>query len=300
MSKMTLKGRIIKGIGGFYYVDAAGVLYETRARGLFRKNKVTPLVGDMAEIEVISSDDRTAYLIDIEDRKNSLMRPAVANVDQVLVIFACANPPANTGLLDRFLINMEKQEMEVTIVLSKTDLMSDAPELLQNLKDIYESAGYRVIGLSNKTGEGLDEIRSVMNGKYTVLSGPSGVGKSSLLNSLVPGYDAETGDISKKLGKGKNTTRHTEIIEAPFGEDTYIIDTPGYSQVELLVDDEQDIRLFMREFEDKNTLCRFAGCVHIAEPDCEIKKSVEAKEISEARYLSYVNIYNETKSRRKW
>ena len=297
---MTLKGRIIKGIGGFYYVDAAGVLYETRARGLFRKNGITPLVGDIAKLEVISEEERTAYLIDIEERKNSLIRPAVANVDQVLVIFACANPPANTGLLDRFLINMEKQEIDVTIIFSKVDLMADAGDVLENLKSIYETAGYRVIKLSNRTGEGLDEIREIMNNRYTVLSGPSGVGKSSLINGLVPGYDAETGDISKKLGKGKNTTRHTEIIKVPFGEETYIIDTPGYSSIELLVEEENDIRYYMREFEDLNGQCKFSGCVHIAEPDCAVKEKLESDQISEQRYLSYVDIYNETKSRRKW
>ena len=300
MNKMTLKGRIIKGIGGFYYVDAAGVLYETRARGLFRKQGITPLVGDIAEIDIISEEERSAYLVSVDERKSSLIRPAVANVDQVMVIFACANPPANTGLLDRFLINMEKQEIETCIVLSKTDLMQEIPDELDALYDTYAGAGYRVIRLSNKTGVGLDEIKEIIKGKYTVLSGPSGVGKSSLLNNLVPDHNAETGDISKKLGKGKNTTRHTEIICVPSEEDTFIIDTPGYSSIDLLVEDENDIRYYIREFEGLNEQCRFTGCVHMAEPGCVVKEKMEEGGISEKRYLSYVDIFNETKNRRKW
>ncbi|MCR4846763.1 MAG: ribosome small subunit-dependent GTPase A [Eubacterium sp.] len=297
---MTLKGRIIKGIGGFYYVDAAGVLYETRARGLFRKTGITPLVGDIAEIDVISEEEHTAYLTEIDERTSCLTRPAVANVDQVLVIFACTNPPANTGLLDRFLLNMEKQEIETCIVFSKIDLLEDAPDELDKLCGIYEKTGYKVIRLSNKSEEGLDAIKDFIRGKKTVLSGPSGVGKSSLINNLVPGFDAETGDISKKLGKGKNTTRHTEFISVPGEADTFIIDTPGYSSIELLIDDENDVKYYVREFGGFNEQCRFAGCVHVAEPGCMIKDRVENGEISEQRYQSYVDIYNEIKNRRKW
>ena len=297
---MILTGRIIKGIGGFYYVDAAGCLYETRARGLFRKQQITPLVGDIADIDVISEEEKTAYLVDIHERKSSLVRPAVANVDQVLVIFAVAHPKLNTGLLDRFLINMEYQEVETVLAFSKSDLVTD--EELEETCAIYENAGYRVIRLSNKTDRGLDEVRELLNGKLTVLSGPSGVGKSSLINNIVPEYNGETGDISKKLGKGKNTTRHAEIIPVRDAAkpETYIIDTPGYSSVELLLDDENEIRYYVREFEGLNEQCRFTGCVHLAEPGCAVKEKVENGEISPLRYKSYTEIFESIKSRRKW
>ena len=297
---MILRGRIIKGIGAFYYVDAAGVVYETRARGVFRKQGITPLVGDYAEIDVISEQEHTAFLVDIVDRKNELIRPAVANVDQALVIFAVAHPVPNTGLLDRYLINMEKQEMDTCIVLSKVDLLKDNPDELDRLRIIYSDAGYKVIELSNVDGKGHDEIRELLKGKITVLSGPSGVGKSSLINSLVPDYNGETGDISKKLGKGKNTTRHTEIIPVPGFEETFIIDTPGYSSIELMVSDENDIRYYIREFEELNESCKYTGCVHIAEPSCAVKEKLEEGTISQERYDSYVDIYNDVKSRRKW
>lgn len=301
---MDLTGRIIKGIGGFYYVDAAGALYETRARGLFRKQGVTPLVGDTVKIEVIDDEEKTAFLTDIQERSSELIRPAVANVDQALVIFACAHPVPSTGLLDRFLINMERQEMETIVVLSKVDLLEDEdgnplPELTA-LCDIYRSAGYQVIELSNKTGQGLEDISSAIEGKCTVLSGPSGVGKSSLINSLVPGFNAQTGDISKKLRKGKNTTRHTEIISVPGVLDTYVIDTPGYSSIELMVEDESDVKLYMREFEGLNETCRFTGCSHMAEPGCSVKEKVDEGKISRGRYESYIDMFSEVKSRRKW
>ena len=218
----------------------------------------------------------------------------------MLVIFACTNPPANTGLLDRFLLNMEKQEIETCIVFSKIDLLEDEPDELDKLCGIYEKTGYKVIRLSNKSEEGLDAIKDFIRGKKTDLSGPSGVGKSSLINNLVPGFDAETGDICKKLGKGKNTTRHTEFISVPGEADTFIIDTPGYSSIELLIDDENDVKYYVREFGGFNEQCRFAGCVHVAEPGCMIKDRVENGEISEQRYQSYVDIYNEIKNRRKW
>lgn len=301
---MDLTGRIIKGIGGFYYVDAAGVLYETRARGLFRKQGITPLVGDSVTIEVIDETEKTAFLTDIQDRRSELIRPAVANVDQALVIFACAHPVPSTGLLDRFLINMERQEMETVIVLSKVDLLEDEdgrklPEL-ESLSNMYRSAGYRVIELSNISGEGLKTIQDIIYGKTTVLSGPSGVGKSSLINSLVPGFGAETGDISKKLRKGKNTTRHTEIIPVPKMDNTFVIDTPGYSSIELMVDDENDLKFYMREYEGLNETCKYTGCSHIAEPGCSVKEKVEEGVIPQGRYESYIDMFSEVKSRRKW
>ena len=237
------------------------------------------------------------FYMSAEDRKCELVRPAVSNVDQVMLIFACTHPEPNTGLIDRFLINMERQEMDVILVISKVDLQDSRAD---QLRRIYTGAGYQVIMLSNQTGEGLEDIRECLRDRTTVLSGPSGVGKSSLINSLIPEYAAETGDISRKLGKGRNTTRHTEIVEIEGMAGSFIIDTPGYSSVELLVEDERDIRLYMREFRDINETCRFAGCVHMAEPGCSVKARVDSGLISGERYIGYTNIYNDIKSRRKW
>lgn len=294
---MVIKGKIIKGIGGFYYVDAAGVLYECRARGLFRKKSITPLVGDIADVEIISEEEKTGYVINIHERTLSLIRPAVANVDQVLVVFACVKPDFNEGLLDRFLINMEKQDVETVICISKVDIGDD--DKVRRICHIYEEAGYRVITFSNKTGEGIDEIRKLIKGRTTVMSGPSGVGKSSLINNLVPGYEAETGEISDRIGRGRNTTRHTEIIPLGDGE-TYIVDTPGYSSIELMVQEENDIRYYFKEFNKFNDTCRFTGCVHMAEPDCSVKSAVDMGVISPERYESYREIFDKVKSRRKW
>ena len=289
-----LKGKILRGVGGFYYVEAAGTIYECRARGLFRKQGVTPLVGDYVTIEKDSTEG--AFLTSIDKRKSELVRPAVANADRAAIVFSAAHPAPRTGLVDRYLINLCKQEMDVHIIISKIDLAEK--DEVERLKKIYELAGYDVTLVSNKTGEGIDEVRAFLEGKTTVLSGPSGVGKSSLVNSLIPGLERETGEISKKLHKGKNTTRHTEIIK--MDESSEIIDTPGFSSVELLVKDEEELKLYMKEFAELNDGCRFTGCAHINEPDCLVKEAVEEGRIARERYESYCRIYEEVKAERKW
>ena len=295
MSDNKLTGKIIKGIGGFYYVDAASALYECRARGVFRKQGITPLVGDIVDIEP-TAEEGVAFLTDIHERKSQMIRPAVANVDQVVLIFSCASPNPNPGLIDRFLINMQLQDMETVIVISKSDLVT--VQELVSLSDIYSRAGYEVITISNKTGAGIDAVRKLLSDKMTVLSGPSGVGKSSLINSLIPDSEIETGDISRKIGRGKNTTRHSEVFN--IDETSYIIDTPGYSSIEVMCRDEGEVAPLMREFAPHLGSCRFTGCAHISEPDCAIKEAVEKGEISRVRYDSYVEIYESIKKRRKW
>ncbi len=313
----TIKGRIIKGIGGFYYVDAAGVVFETRARGVFRVQGRKPLVGDIAQIELISEEEKTAVLIDIEERKNSLIRPEVANVDQALVIFACTHPEPNLFQLDKFLVNMEKQGVKSTIVFSKVDLDSSKNKNadLESLINIYENAGVDIIKYSALTSEGLEEIKELIYGKTTVLSGPSGVGKSTLINTLAPHYEGETGDISKKLGKGKNTTRQSEIIKVD-DEGTYLIDTPGYSSVRLIVTDETELKYYIPEFQapgftqESKEKCRFADCMHINEIDCAVKKRVEENKtgheplaeqaIALERYNNYIRMIEEVKEGRNW
>ena len=294
MKSTELKGKIIRGVGGFYYVEAQGTVYECRARGLFRKQGVTPLVGDLVTIEKDASG--SAFLTSIDTRKSELIRPAVANADRAAIVFSAAHPAPRTGLVDRYLINLMRQEMEVQIVISKIDL-APANEVA-HLKEIYELAGYHVTPVSNKTGEGIEEVKEMLQGRTTVLSGPSGVGKSSLINSVIPGLSLETGEISHKLHKGKNTTRHTEIIK--INDDSFIIDTPGFSSVDLLVKDESELKLYMKEFVELNEGCRFTGCAHINEPDCVVKEAVSAGRIARERYDSYCRIYEEVKAERKW
>ena len=307
----NLNGRIIKGIGGFYYVDAAGVVYETRARGVFRAQGRKPLVGDIVRIEQINEEDKTAVLAEINDRKNALIRPEVANVDQALVIFACTHPEPNLFQLDKFLVNMEKQGVKCTVVFSKVDLDSSKNKNadLETLCNIYANAGVDIIRYSVKTGEGLEEIKELIKGKTTVLSGPSGVGKSTLINTLAPHYEGETGDISKKLGKGKNTTRQAEIIKVD-NEETYLIDTPGYSSVKLVVEDEGELKTCIPEFQETVGQCRFNDCMHINEIDCAVKKRVMAEKtghealpegsIALERYNNYIKMIDEVKEGRSW
>ena len=283
-----MQGRIIKGIGGFYYISTEGGIYESKARGIFRKEGITPLVGDLCEIDIVDEEEKTGNIINILPRKSALIRPAAANADQAVMIFAIKKPEISTGLLDRFLMNMEKQDMETVIVFSKTDL--EEPD---ELMDIYGRAGYRVISVSNKTGEGISELKTLLKGKISVLSGPSGVGKSSLINSLLEQDYAETGELSGKIGRGKNTTRHTELIK--LDEDSFIMDTPGYSSIEIMYDDVSQLHFGFREMKPYIGKCRFAGCSHISEPDCAVKKAVEEGKISSLRYDSYVQIYNSVK-----
>ncbi len=287
---MIIKGQIIKGIGGFYYVDAADTLYECKARGLFRNLGITPLVGDECDIEIIDKDAAEAHIVKIHERRTELIRPAVANADQAVVIFAVKNPDFNRGLLDRYLINLEQQGMDVVILFNKADLDEGYAE---EVSSIYSSVGYDTFVISNKTGMGLDAVRGRLKGKVSVLSGPSGAGKSSLINNIIPDAEAEVGDISKKIGRGKNTTRHSEILR--IDESSAIIDTPGYSSIELLCDNSEDLRYYIREFEPYEGKCRFTGCVHVAEPDCAVKTAVEDGKISRIRYDSYVEIYTSCK-----
>jgi ribosome biogenesis GTPase len=294
---MILEGRIIKGIGGFYYVDAARTLYECRARGLFRKQGRTPLVGDIVDIEPIQEKEGTAYLVDIHERKSCLVRPAVANADQVVLIFSVSNPSPRRELIDRFLVNMEMQDIETILCISKMDLEGET-DAVERLRNVYEKAGYHTHAISNKTGEGIEELKDMLHGKTTVLSGPSGVGKSSLINSITQEYRMEVGGISEKIGRGKNTTRHAEII--PLDDESYIIDTPGYSSLDIMCKEAGELQHYMREFEGFIGGCRFAGCAHISEPDCSIKQAVADGQISEERYKSYAGIYEEIKSRRRY
>lgn len=283
-----MQGKIIKGIGGFYYVHARdGKVYECRARGIFRKEKIKPLVGDNVEMSVLDPTALCGNVDKLLPRKNALIRPAVANVDQALVIFAVASPKPNLNLLDRFLISMEQQAIPVIICFSKTDL-ADAGQP-EELEKIYENCGSRVCFLSVKEEKGLLELRRLLDGKTTVVAGPSGVGKSSLSNALQPGVRMEVGEVSRKIERGRHTTRHTELMVLPGMEqaDTYFLDTPGFSSLYLQGVAYEELPSWFYEFSPYEPYCRFQGCMHLSEPDCAVKEALEQGLISRSRYENY-------------
>ncbi len=297
-----MQGKIIKGIAGFYYVcvtnpaEDTTEIYECKAKGIFRKDGTRPLVGDDVEMEVLDEDAGKGNIQKILPRKNALIRPAVANVDQALVIFAAAKPAPNFNLLDRFLIMMAEQELPCIICFNKQDIVDE--EERQKLTSVYENCGCRVVFASATKGEGTEEIRALLRGKTTTVAGPSGVGKSSMVNSLCGDTYMETGEISEKIDRGKHTTRHAELLL--IGPDTYIVDTPGFSSLSVFNMEKEELKDFYPEFAKYEDECRFRGCSHISEPDCGVKNALQGGKISPMRYENYVQIYGELKSQKKW
>lgn len=292
-----MQGRIIKGIAGFYYVSSAEKeIYECKAKGIFRKEKLKPLVGDYVEIEILDEEHRTGNVTAVLPRKNSLIRPAVANVDQALVIFAAKEPKPNFSLLDRFLVTMEKQEIPVIICINKQDLILE--EEVEKIRRIYEPCGYQVLFTSADTGEGIRELQDVLKGKTTTVAGPSGVGKSSLTNLLAPHIQMETGEISKKLGRGRHTTRHSQLIELETG--TFLMDTPGFTSFYVEDMEKEELRYYFPEFDPYEGTCRFQGCTHTHEPGCGVKEALEEGKISKERYENYLEMYRELEEKRRY
>ena len=292
-----MQGKIVKGISGFYYVHVVGTgIYECKAKGVFRNRKVKPLVGDNVEIVVLDEEKRLGNVEKILSRKNELIRPAVSNINMALVIFAAAKPDPNFNLLDRFLCMMEYQKVPVTICFNKCDLVSE--EEKENLQKIYAPAGYDILFTSVKTGENIDRLKALLAEKTTTVAGPSGVGKSSLINELQTDVRMQTGAISDKIGRGKHTTRHSEIIS--IGQDTYIMDTPGFSSMDLPGFEKEDLWTCYPEFVPYEPECRFIGCSHIGEPDCGVKNALAEGKISRVRYDNYVILYEEMKNIRKY
>lgn len=280
----------MKGIAGFYYVDTVGSgTYVCKARGIFRKDGTKPLVGDYVDITVTDEKDREANITEISPRRNELVRPAVANVDQALVIFALRDPDPDPGLLDRFLISMHAQDLPVVICFNKQDLADEA-EILR-WKEIYGKCGYDVIVASAAEKQGIEGIREILAGKVTVIAGPSGAGKSSVTNLLQKEVVMETGSVSRKLGRGKHTTRHSELIR--LDETTYLCDTPGFSSLFLPGMEKEELQMHYPEIAARADGCRFIGCAHIHEPECSVKESVEKGLIPEERYQSYIKMYQE-------
>lgn len=292
-----MQGKIIKGIAGFYYVHAGeSGIYECKAKGIFRNQKIKPLVGDNVRMTVLDEQDKEGNIEEILSRKNELIRPAVANVDQALVIFAAAKPRPNFNLLDRFLILMQYQDVPAVLCFNKQDIVTE--QELQLLKDTYISAGYEVHFTSAKEQSGIDEIRRILKGKTTAVAGPSGVGKSSLINLLSPEASMETGDISRKIERGRHTTRHSELFA--LDEDSYICDTPGFSSIYLPDMEKEELGRYFPEFAGYEGDCRFQGCAHIHEPDCAVQKALAEGRISPIRYENYKLLYNELKEKRRY
>ena len=292
-----MQGKIIKGIAGFYYVHVVhSGIYECKAKGIFRNKKIKPLVGDNVEIDIIDEEKRIGNIVEIAERTNELIRPAVANIDQSLVIFAVMRPDPNINLLDRFLVMMERQDVPVIICFNKVDLVPE--EEMIELRDTYVNAGYHVIFTSTLNGNGVEDVKRILIGKTTAFAGPSGVGKSSMLNAIIPDANSETGGISEKIGRGKNTTRHTEIFNLE--DETYIMDTPGFTSLYTNDFEKEELKWYFPEFREYEGKCRFNGCIHENEPDCAVKDALEEGKISESRYKNYLQMLDEIKNRKKY
>ena len=292
-----MTGKIIKGIAGFYYVNnGENKVYQCKAKGVFRNRKIKPLVGDDVEFSVLDEETMEGNIDEILPRKNELIRPAAANVDQALVLFALTHPAPNLNLLDRFLVMMSMEDIPVKLCFNKQDLGDEA--LMDQYRSIYEAAGYPVYFISAREETGIEQVRSLLRGKTTVLAGPSGVGKSSLTNSLQEEVEMETGEISRKLKRGKHTTRHAQII--PVAQDTFLVDTPGFSSLYIENMEEQELKDYFPEFRRYEGRCRFQGCRHIHEPGCAVKEALENNEISRLRYEDYLELHQELKEKRRY
>lgn len=291
---MKIDGIIIKGIGGFYYVEAAdGIIYECKARGIFRKEKITPLAGDKVEISV---DENNKNSIDkIYERRNMFKRPPIANVDKLVIVSSVCDPRPNLLIIDRLTAVAVFKDVEPIIVFTKDDLQSTSEYI-----DIYNKVGFRTFAVSNKTGEGVEAVKEAVMGGTSVFTGNSGVGKSSLINRMYPHLSLETGEISKKLGRGRHTTRHVELFKTECG---YIADTPGFSSLDFETNDlikKDELVSCFPDFSDYTDQCKFSTCAHINDKGCRLVEAVNDGVIAPSRHESYVTMYNEVKDIKDW
>ena len=290
-----MKGLIRKGIGGFYYVQTEAGLIEAKGRGIFKKDGITLAVGDFVDIDIIDEAEKKGVINEILPRKNQFIRPPIVNVDVFLIVFAATRPKANFALVDKFLVMAEMHNVEAVICINKCDGASEAE--LAEMKAVYEPV-YPVLCVSGKTGQGLAELEAQIAGKTAALAGPSGVGKSTILNAMIPHANMETGEISEKTKRGRHTTRHVELFSVDGGG--MVFDTPGFTSFEILEAGEEDLRLYYPEIERYEGQCRYDNCRHMTEPDCAVREAVRKGEIHSSRYASYKANLEEIRSRKKY
>ena len=296
-----VEGTIIKGIAGFYYVEAGQTIYECKARGKFRNKNIIPVIGDNVLISLKEEENSTDRYLEgtieeILERKNSLIRPAVANVDQAMVVFSVTYPQIHLDLLDRFLLHIEKEGIIPCIILNKID--EGNPETYEYIARRYSKGGYEVICLSAKKAIHTELLMPKLKDKTTVFAGPSGVGKSTLINTVEEGLGLETGHVSDKIKRGKHTTRHVELI--PLSGGGFVLDTPGFTSLQLDGIEADDLQYYFPEFKDYIGSCKFRGCTHIHEPGCKVQEALENGEIIKERYQTYTTYYKQLKETRRW
>ncbi|UTR10925.1 ribosome small subunit-dependent GTPase A [Evansella sp. LMS18] len=289
------QGRIVKALSGFYYVENEDGIFQCRGRGNFRKRKITPLVGDTVEFEAENKTD--GYVLEVMERKNELIRPPIANVEQAILVFSTEEPSFSSLLLDKFLVHVEANDIEPVICLSKIDLLDEVKEAeIQRAEKIYQKLGYEVVNTSIYLEETIETLRPYLKDRVSVFAGQSGVGKSSLLNALRPELNLETKPISKSLGRGKHTTRHVELIPVESG---YVADTPGFSSLDFHGIEAEELSYCFPEMRSRVNDCKFRGCTHINEPSCSVREAVKEGEIADFRYEHYSQFFEEIKSQKR-
>lgn len=290
-----MEGLIVKGIGGFYYVDTGSEIIEAKGRGIFKKDGITLAVGDRVELEIIDEAEKKGVINSIYPRKNQFIRPPIVNVDTFVVVFAASKPKPNLVLVDKFLVMAEMHGVEAVICINKSDLVSR--DELDEYRNVYDGI-YPVIAVSARTGEGMDELKKAISGKTAAFAGPSGVGKSTITNALVPHANMETGSISEKTKRGRHTTRHAEIFKAEGGG--RIFDTPGFTSFEIMEADEDSLMHYYPDIEHFSGDCYYDNCRHLKEPQCAVREALKEGKIHRLRYESYSANMEEIKNRRKY